>query len=157
MPAKARCVWNKSEPNTILMSVYRPTGLGCVVLQSLVQCCVADCTARSPLCLPQVVDRPTQGHKFLSRQYIQPQWVFDSANFRVLAKAELYAVGLVPPPHLSPFTQADDEGYVPDYMKTMLQLQVLCSDALFLFWYQANDEGYVPDYMKSMLQLQVLC
>ena len=71
-----------------------------------------------------MVDRPTQGHKFLSRQYVQPQWVFDSGNFRVLAKAELYAVGLVPPPHLSPFTQADDEGYVPDYMKTMLQLQV---------------------------------
>lgn len=79
---------------------------------------------RVSIAVLQIVDRPTQGHKFLSRQYVQPQWVFDSANFRVLAKAELYAVGLVPPPHLSPFTQADDEGYVPDYMKTMLQLQV---------------------------------
>ena len=72
----------------------------------------------------QIVDRPTQGHKFLSRQYVQPQWVFDSANFRVLAKAELYAVGLVPPPHLSPFVQNDEEGYVPDYLQTMLKLQV---------------------------------
>lgn len=71
----------------------------------------------------QIVDRPTQGHKFLSRQYVQPQWVFDSANFRVLAKAELYAVGLVPPPHLSPFVQNDEEGYVPDYLQTMLKLQ----------------------------------
>ena len=72
----------------------------------------------------QVVDRPTQGHKFLSRQYVQPQWVFDSANFRVLANAELYAVGMAPPPHLSPFVQNDDEGYVPDYQQTMLKLQV---------------------------------
>lgn len=74
--------------------------------------------------LLQIVDRPTQGHKFLSRQYVQPQWVFDSANFRVLAKAELYAVGMVPPPHLSPFVQNEEEGYVPDYLQTMLKLQV---------------------------------
>lgn len=74
--------------------------------------------------LVQVVDRPSQGHKFLSRQYVQPQWVFDSANFRVLAMAELYAVGLVPPPHLSPFVQTGEEGYVPDYLQTMLKLQV---------------------------------
>ncbi len=70
------------------------------------------------------MDRPSQGHKFLSRQYVQPQWVFDSANFRVLAKAELYAVGMVPPPHLSPFVQNEQEGYVPDYLQTMLKLQV---------------------------------
>lgn len=44
----------------------------------------------------QVVDRPTQGHLFLSRQYVQPQWVLDSANFRVLADAELYAPGKHP-------------------------------------------------------------
>ncbi|KAL0036178.1 hypothetical protein WJX79_007036 [Trebouxia sp. C0005] len=71
----------------------------------------------------QIVDRPTQGHKFLSRQYVQPQWVIDSANFRVLAKAELYGVGMVPPPHLSPFVQTEEEGYVPDYLQTMLKLQ----------------------------------
>ena len=74
--------------------------------------------------LVQIVDRPTQGHKFLSRQYVQPQWVIDSANFRVLAKAELYGVGMVPPPHLSPFVQTEEEGYVPDYLQTMLKLQV---------------------------------
>ncbi|KAL3153967.1 hypothetical protein ABBQ32_013523 [Trebouxia sp. C0010 RCD-2024] len=71
----------------------------------------------------QIVDRPSQGHKFLSRHYVQPQWVFDSANFRVLAQPELYAVGVVPPPHLSPFVQNEEEGYVPDYLQTMLKLQ----------------------------------
>ena len=55
---------------------------------------------------------------------MQPQWVLDSANFRVLADAELYAPGKHPPPHLSPFVTYDDEGYVPDYAKAMLKLQV---------------------------------
>lgn len=73
----------------------------------------------------QVVDRPTQGHLFLSRQYVQPQWVLDSANFRVLADAELYAPGKHPPPHLSPFVSYSDDGYVPEYAKAMLKLQVL--------------------------------
>ena len=55
---------------------------------------------------------------------MQPQWVLDSANFRVLADAELYTPGKHPPPHLSPFVTYDDEGYVPDYAKAMLKLQV---------------------------------
>lgn len=41
----------------------------------------------------QVVDRPTQGHRFLSRDYVQPQWVFDSANARVLMPVDLYEAG----------------------------------------------------------------
>ncbi|GLC41828.1 hypothetical protein PLESTM_001249900 [Pleodorina starrii] len=72
----------------------------------------------------QVVDRPRQGHRFLSREYVQPQWVFDSANFRVLMATDLYAPGLVPPPHLSPFVgEADDDGYTPDFAKTIRRLQ----------------------------------
>ena len=73
---------------------------------------------------PQVVDRPTQGHRFLSRKYLQPQWVLDSANFRVLMPAELYVPGRVPPPHLSPFVNDDEEGYTPDFAATVKRLQV---------------------------------
>lgn len=72
-----------------------------------------------------MVDRPTQGHRFLSREYVQPQWVVDSANFRVLAQSELYAPGQAPPPHLSPFAadDADPDTYVPDYLATLRKLQ----------------------------------
>lgn len=70
-----------------------------------------------------MVDRPTQGHRFLSREYVQPQWVFDSANFRVLARPPLYAPGKAPPPHLSPFVSADEEGYVPEYGRQLAALQ----------------------------------
>ncbi|PRW18309.1 pescadillo-family BRCT domain-containing [Chlorella sorokiniana] len=71
----------------------------------------------------QVVDRPTQGHRFLSREYVQPQWVFDSANFRVLARPPLYAPGKAPPPHLSPFVRGEEEGYVPEYGRQLAALQ----------------------------------
>jgi len=78
---------------------------------------------RHPACFSQVVDRPTQGHRFLSRQYVQPQWVLDAANWRVLPDAGRYAPGVKPPPHLSPFVNDDDEGYVPDYAAELRRLQ----------------------------------
>jgi pescadillo protein len=69
------------------------------------------------------VDRPSQGRRFLSREYVQPQWAFDSANFRVLAAPHLYAPGRPPPPHLSPFVSPEDEGYVPEYGRQLAALQ----------------------------------
>ncbi|XP_061358803.1 pescadillo homolog [Gastrolobium bilobum] len=72
----------------------------------------------------QVVDRESQGHRFLSREYVQPQWVFDCVNARIILPTENYAVGRIPPPHLSPFINYDEEGaYVPDYAKTIKHLQ----------------------------------
>ncbi|GKV07777.1 hypothetical protein SLEP1_g19499 [Rubroshorea leprosula] len=71
----------------------------------------------------QIVDRPTQGHMYLSRDYIQPQWVYDCVNARIILPTEPYMVGRVPPPHLSPFVDDEAEGYVPDYAKTIKQLQ----------------------------------
>lgn len=38
--------------------------------------------------------------------------------------ADLYAPGKVPPPHLSPFVDNDQEGYTPDWANTVRQLQV---------------------------------
>lgn len=69
------------------------------------------------------MDRPTQGHRHLSREYVQPQWVFDSANWRVLARPSLYAPGRPLPPHLSPFVAAEEEGYVPEYGRQLGALQ----------------------------------
>ena len=72
----------------------------------------------------QVVDRPNVGERVPGREYVQPQWVLDSANFRVLVDARLYAPGLTPPPHLSPFVDDDEEGYVPEYAQALQKLQV---------------------------------
>lgn len=43
--------------------------------------------------LIQIVDRPTQGHRFLSREYVQPQWVFDCINARIILPTDDYFVG----------------------------------------------------------------
>eukprot|EP00898_Chlorokybus_atmophyticus_P005915 jgi/Chlat1/6324/Chrsp44S05895 len=71
----------------------------------------------------QVVDRPTQGHRYLSRQYVQPQWAFDSVNQKFLLPVDAYLPGCVPPPHLSPFINDEDEGYTPDYAETVRRLR----------------------------------
>lgn len=71
----------------------------------------------------QICDRPKIVQQREGREYIQPQWIVDSANFRVLVDARLYAPGLVPPPHLSPFVDAEEEGYVPDYLATLRKMQ----------------------------------
>ncbi|KAG0209438.1 mRNA-binding ribosome synthesis protein nop7 [Mortierella sp. GBA30] len=62
----------------------------------------------------QISDRPTQGHRFLSRQYVQPQWVYDCINAGKLLTGEPYHVGKTLPPHLSPFVEAKEGDYVPD-------------------------------------------
>lgn len=69
-------------------------------------------------------DRPALTTKREGREYVQPQWVVDSANFRVLVDAGLYGPGKAPPPHLSPFVDNDDEGYVPEYAAVIRRMQV---------------------------------
>ncbi|GMH37426.1 hypothetical protein BSKO_05299 [Bryopsis sp. KO-2023] len=72
----------------------------------------------------EICDRPTvQGGLTDGRNYVQPQWVFDSCNARVLLPTEPYSPGKAPPPHLSPFVNDDEEGYVPDYAKTIRSIQ----------------------------------
>lgn len=62
----------------------------------------------------QISDRPVQGHRFLSRSYVQPQWAYDCINAGKLLTGETYAVGKTLPPHLSPFVEAKEGDYVPD-------------------------------------------
>ena len=71
-----------------------------------------------------VCDRPLEKDQMKpQREYVQPQWVVDCANWRVLIPTAEYAPGAPPPPHLSPFVDADDEGYTPDYQQTLMRLR----------------------------------
>ncbi|XP_008230547.1 PREDICTED: pescadillo homolog [Prunus mume] len=69
----------------------------------------------------QIVDRPMHGRQILAREYVQPQWVYDCINARIILPTGGYLAGRDPPPHLSPFVDNEAEGYVPDYAETINQ------------------------------------
>ena len=76
-------------------------------------------SAKDPSITHHIVDRPKMPSSYedlpKSREYIQPQWLLDSANFSLLLPTSRYAVGAELPPHLSPWVDNKEEGYTPAY------------------------------------------
>nr|XP_045582804.1 pescadillo-like [Procambarus clarkii] len=70
----------------------------------------------------QIVDRPHIERKYLSRYYIQPQWVYDCINARILLPVQDYFPGVTLPAHLSPF-DIEKELYVPPEKEQLLARQ----------------------------------
>jgi len=74
-----------------------------------------------------VVDRPQLPSRYASyptnREYVQPQWVLDSANNGVLLPVSKYGVGKDLPPHLSPWVDNEKEGYTPRYAEEIERIK----------------------------------
>lgn len=72
-----------------------------------------------------IIDRNVIKNKLDSREYVQPQWVYDCVNARVLLPVQQYAIGAELPPHLSPFVDNvnDQNTYVPERAKYIQSLQ----------------------------------
>ncbi|XP_039479941.1 pescadillo homolog [Drosophila santomea] len=68
----------------------------------------------------QIVDRPSISTQYISRDYIQPQWVFDCVNQRQLLPTNKYFIGETLPPHLSPFVDSKRDSYIPPEEKALL-------------------------------------
>ncbi|XP_042233628.1 pescadillo-like [Homarus americanus] len=70
----------------------------------------------------QIVDRPMHQQNYLSRYYIQPQWVYDCVNARLLLPVQDYFPGVNLPAHLSPFEKENDL-YIPPEKKLLMARQ----------------------------------
>lgn len=69
----------------------------------------------------QIVDRPSVSTQYISRHYVQPQWIFDSVNERELLPVGKYSMGVILPPHLSPFTEnRQDQTYIPPEERALM-------------------------------------
>jgi pescadillo protein len=95
---------------------------------------------KAPRFTHQIVDRPAIDSPIAGRVYVQPQWVFDSFNSRALLPSHPYAPGVVPPPHLSPFVNDYEAGYVPRQRELLEQWGAQP---------QSRPAGYVADAMES--------
>lgn len=74
----------------------------------------------------QIIDRPSVDKKYISRYYVQPQWIFDCVNARSLLPTTDYLMGATLPPHLSPFVDKNRErDYVPPEEAAMLDPELL--------------------------------
>jgi pescadillo protein len=66
-----------------------------------------------------IVDRPQLPGSYdtlpKSREFVQPQWILDCANFMFLLPIARYSAGTELPPHLSPWVDDEEEGYKPAY------------------------------------------
>ncbi|XP_035986045.1 pescadillo [Fundulus heteroclitus] len=71
----------------------------------------------------QVVDRPNVDKQYMNRYYIQPQWVYDCVNAKILLPVEDYFLGVTLPPHLSPFVEEKEGDYVPPEKLKIMALQ----------------------------------
>lgn len=71
----------------------------------------------------QIVDRPAIEKQVINRYYVQPQWVFDCVNTKMLLPVEDYFPGVVLPPHLSPFVEEKEGDYIPPERLKLLAMQ----------------------------------
>lgn len=82
---------------------------------------------KDPSITHHIVDRPQLPGNYeslpKSREYVQPQWILDCANFMFLLPIARYAAGCELPPHLSPWVDDEEEGYRPAYAEEIERIK----------------------------------
>ncbi|XP_054706289.1 pescadillo-like isoform X2 [Uloborus diversus] len=97
----------------------------------------------------QIVDRPSLTKQYINRYYVQPQWIFDSVNAKMLLPVELYFPGEILPPHLSPFVEEKEGDYVPPEKKALLDFQKGITTGLRRTEESEDDENDTSDIEET--------
>jgi len=71
----------------------------------------------------QVCDRPNVDKKYVTRKYVQPQFVYDCINAATVLPCDKYLIGAECPPHVCPFTRDVPGWYVPPEEDIMRRLK----------------------------------
>ena len=99
----------------------------CITYYKILKFAYSPIAAEDPSITHHVIDRPKLPASFgsfpKSREYVQPQWIFDCSNFRFLLPVKKYGIGAALPPHLSPWVNNDEEGYKPAYAEEIEKLK----------------------------------
>uniref|UniRef100_H0V162 Pescadillo homolog n=1 Tax=Cavia porcellus TaxID=10141 RepID=H0V162_CAVPO len=112
---------NREVPREALTFIIRSFGGDVSWDKSL--CIGATYDVTDPCITHQIVDRPGQQTPVIGRYYVQPQWVFDCVNARLLLPVAEYFPGVQLPPHLSPFVSEKEGDYIPPEKLKLLALQ----------------------------------
>jgi pescadillo protein len=100
-----------------------------------------------------VIDRPGEITKLPDREYIQPQWVFDSFNEQISLPIAEYTHGAELPPHLSPFAPEGDNEYIPQRRQVLNAL--IAKRKLTLAKAVANELGEdITDELEAIAAIQ---
>lgn len=100
-----------------------------------------------------VIDRPGEINKLPDREYIQPQWVFDSFNEQISLPVAEYALGAELPPHLSPFAPQGENDYVPQRRQVLNAL--IAKRKISLAKAVANELGEdISDELEAITAVQ---
>ena len=100
-----------------------------------------------------IVDRPGELTRLPDREYLQPQWVFDSFNEKLALPVGEYAPGADLPPHLSPFAPEGENDYIPPRRQVLNAL--IAKRQLTLAKAVANELGEdITDELEAITALQ---
>ncbi|NP_001080557.1 pescadillo homolog [Xenopus laevis] len=112
---------NREVPRDALAFIIRSFG-GEVSWDASV-CIGATYNSTDPSITHHIVDRPSIQTQIINRYYLQPQWVFDCVNARLLLPVEDYFPGVLLPPHLSPFVHEKEGDYIPPEKLRLMAMQ----------------------------------
>jgi len=104
----------------------------------------------------EVVDSNKDRKVVLNRAYIQPQWVYDSVNEKLLLPINEYTVNATLPPHLSPFVDDKQVGYTPARRENIDKIKEAMEQGIpYINADEEDEEDDTPETAEDVIEEKV--